>query len=249
MSSDRIVAISQPYYFPWLGACEIYSLADTYVFLDDVNFQKQGLNNRIRIKSSEGLKWMTVQLTKSSRNMHINMTSTFDFQETKRNHLSLFSKCYESSPFVEEALDVLRTGLEVNGEVLSDVAINSEKALFGFFKALVEKEIVLSSKLNRRLKGSQGVLEIVQLLKGNVYLTAHGAANYLDHEDFERNGIEVRYMNYGLIEYPQQFGQFTPYVSGLDAIANVGQDAKTLLSLETISWRDFLANLEKSSPQ
>ena len=114
--------------------------------------------------------------------------------------------------------------------------------MFDFFDPDKDKEIFLSSKLDRKYTGSRGVLEIVQLLKGNVYLTAHGAAHYLDHEEFERSGIEVRYMNYGLKEYPQQFGQFTPYVSGLDAIANMGTDSRDLICAETIYWRDFLAN-------
>jgi hypothetical protein len=242
MTADRIVAISQPYYFPWIGACEIYSLADVYVFLDDVNFQKQGLNNRIKLKSPDGLKWMTVQLAESSRHTPINRTSVLDFENTKENHLEMFSRYYKYAPCVNQAIDAMQDGLKKKSDLLSEVAVNSEKALFDFFDPDKDKEIFLSSKLDRKYTGSRGVLEIVQLLKGNVYLTAHGAAHYLDHEEFERSGIEVRYMNYGLKEYPQQFGQFTPYVSGLDAIANMGTDSRDLICAETIYWRDFLAN-------
>ena len=242
MTPDRIVAISQPYYFPWIGACEIYSLADVYVFLDDVNFQKQGLNNRIKIKSPSGLKWMTVQLAESSRHTPINRTSVLDFENTRKMHIEMFSRCYKDSPFFEQAIETMHDGLINNSDLLSNVAINSEKALFNFIAPKKEKEVVLSSTLGRKLTGSRGVLEMVQKLKGTVYLTAHGASNYLDHEEFERCGVEVRYMKYGLKEYPQQFGPFTPYVSGLDAIANLGIESQKLLHSETITWRNFLAN-------
>ena len=242
MNSERIIAISQPYYFPWLGACEIYSKCDVYVFLDDVNFQKQGLNNRIKIKTSEGLKWMTLRLNQSSRHKQINETEIFDFNQSKNVHLNLFTTNYFSTPYFEDAFKVMQVGLSQETNILSDVAIASEKALFDFFEIDSEKEIHISSFLKRKNRGSDGILELVQALEGNVYLTAHGAINYLDHIAFEKAGIEVRYMNYGLKRYPQQFGEFTPFVSGLDAIANLGESARQLISAGTIPWRKFLKN-------
>jgi len=78
------------------------------------------------------------------------------------------------------------------------------------------------------------------LLKGKVYITGHGAANYLDHQLFEKAGISVEYMNYKMRPYKQAYGQFTPYVSILDLIANAGKAGKKYLTPQTISWKKFL---------
>ena len=40
-------------------------------------------------------------------------------------------------------------------------------------------------------------------------MTAQGAADYLDHQEFDRSRIEVRYMKYELKVHPQQFVQVT----------------------------------------
>ena len=49
--------------------------------------------------------------------------------------------------------------------------------------------------------GSKRVLAIVQSLGGTRYVTAHGAAGYLDHEEFERAGVLVEYADYSKTYY------------------------------------------------
>jgi hypothetical protein len=87
----------------------------------------------------------------------------------------------------------------------------------------------------------QRVLAIVRSVGGTRYVTAHGAADYLNHEAFESAGIAVEYADYSKRPYPQLHGQFSPFVSILDVIANVGPSAGDVLSTVTIPWRRFLA--------
>src|SRR5262249_36840499 len=87
----------------------------------------------------------------------------------------------------------------------------------------------------------QRLISITQAVGGTRYVTAHGAANYLDHEAFERAGIAVDYMDYSKTPYPQLYGRCTPYVSILDLIANLGMAAQTAIRPKTISWRNFLS--------
>ena len=88
----------------------------------------------------------------------------------------------------------------------------------------------------------QRVLAIVRALGGTRYVTAHGALNYLDHEEFERQGVDVEYIEYSKTEYSQLNGAFVPYVSILDAIANLGERAKEIIRPTTVPWSVFLAN-------
>ena len=78
--------------------------------------------------------------------------------------------------------------------------------------------------------------------EGDVYVTGHGAKNYLDHEAFERGGVHVEYMDYQRRAYPQLHGEFTPYVSILDLIANMGREGRDLICSGTVSWREFHVN-------
>lgn len=236
----RTIAISQPYYFPWLGACEIYCNADVYVFLDDVNFQSRGFNNRVRCRTRGGSEWMTVALKSASQNKKINAIEIQDFVRTHAEHIKFFRDNYEDAEFFSTAMNVIEAAYAKPAKMLSELAINSEMALFSNFTCNATPEIYRSSRLNRKESGSDGILEIVQMLEGDVYLTAHGAINYLDHDKFEQSGIEVRYMNYGKWKYNQLFEKFDPFVSALDALANLGPKAKGLITHETLEWRSFL---------
>src|SRR3989449_8815254 len=54
------VAIHQPQYLPWLGYLAKWAAADLFVFLDTVQYEKNGWQNRNRIKTAGGARWLTV---------------------------------------------------------------------------------------------------------------------------------------------------------------------------------------------
>ena len=58
-----IVGIHQPQYMPWLPYFSKISRADTFVFLDNVQFEKNGLQNRNELKNSNGRFWLTVPVS------------------------------------------------------------------------------------------------------------------------------------------------------------------------------------------
>ena len=89
---------------------------------------------------------------------------------------------------------------------------------------------------------SQRVRDIVLAVGGTRYITGHGARNYLDHQLFEDAGIRVEYMDYEKRPYPQLHGEFTPYVSLLDLIANTGPAGIECICSGTSYWKDFLKN-------
>jgi hypothetical protein len=97
-----------------------------------------------------------------------------------------------------------------------------------------------SSDLGINGSGSARVLDIVREVGGSIYTTGHGAKHYLDHESFERAGIEVRYMQYSCTPYLQLHGNFTPFVSSLDLIANCGLAGVEYIRPSSTHWRDFI---------
>ena len=97
-----------------------------------------------------------------------------------------------------------------------------------------------SSQLEIHGSSWERVLSIVKAVGGRRYVTAHGAANYLDHQAFEAQGISVEYVDYSQESYSQLHGSFTPYVSVLDLVANLGPRANDAIRPKTIPWQEFL---------
>ena len=54
------LAVHQPHYLPWLGYLAKWAAADVFVFLDTVQYTKNGWQNRNRIKTADGLAWLTI---------------------------------------------------------------------------------------------------------------------------------------------------------------------------------------------
>ena len=54
------VCIRQPGYFPYIGFFKKIESSDVFVFFDDVQYEKNGFDNRNKIRTLEGYMWLTV---------------------------------------------------------------------------------------------------------------------------------------------------------------------------------------------
>ena len=61
----RKVSIHQPQYIPWPAYFDKIFQSNVFVFLDDVQFQKNGLQNRNQIKTPQGKTWLTLPINHS----------------------------------------------------------------------------------------------------------------------------------------------------------------------------------------
>ena len=55
-----ILSIHQPQYLPWLPYFNKIMDADCFIFLDNVQYQKNGIINRNEILNNNGRFWLTV---------------------------------------------------------------------------------------------------------------------------------------------------------------------------------------------
>lgn len=227
--------------FPWVGLLEQIRLADIIVFYDDVQFSKGSFTNRVQIKTPTGIQWMTVPLRDLKLGMVIDEVKTCPIEEWREKHLALLDKSFCGAPHANEALLLAREVFAVNHPSIGHLARASMLALSNYFGLLEAKRVLDVRELCIDGSGSQRVLNIVRAVGGTVYITGHGARNYLDHEAFENSGIEVRYMSYDCHPYPQRWGEFTPFVTGLDLLSSLGRNGKDHISSTCVSWQEFLS--------
>lgn len=57
---DKIVSIHQSQYLPWAAYFKKIAFSDTFVILDNVQFQKNGVQNRNKIRNKNGEFWITL---------------------------------------------------------------------------------------------------------------------------------------------------------------------------------------------
>ena len=82
----------------------------------------------------------------------------------------------------------------------------------------------LSSKSEAR------VIEIVQRVGGDTYLSGNGGRNYQTEKHFTNAGIKLVYSDFRPLEYRQQWGDFRPNMSVLDYCMNEGYEIERLFN-------------------
>ncbi len=225
--------------FPWPGFFELVSLADVYVHLDDVQFSKGSFTNRIQLKHPTGRKWMTIPL-KGKGLFQIIHDLEAGATDWKQAHRALLVQSLDGAPYLSLALDLMDRAYRFDR--LADNLTASVEMPASILEFDRPAEWITASSLKVAETSSQRVLSIVKAVGGTRYVTAHGAANYLDHESFERAGIAVDYIDYSKTPYPQLHGDFAPYVSILDLAGNLGPQAHDVIRPKTVPWREFLSS-------
>jgi len=233
------VVISQSMYFPWVGLLEQIKLADVFVHYDDVQLTR-GFYNRVQVKTNQGVKWITIPLKGHHRGQNIDEVLIDDTKDWRSQHRNMLNHAYNKAPFRDEMLSLVDRVFTKPARTLADVSRISILELADFFGLLKDREFICSRSLEVNGSSSQRLHDIVKALGGNVYITGHGAQNYLDHSLFECSGIEVKYMNYQKNPYPQLHGEFTPYVTGLDLVANCGQHGYEVIKSAAKNWIKFI---------
>lgn len=233
------IVISQPMFFPWVGLFEQIQLADIYVHYNDVQFSKGSFVNRVQIKTNKGSQWLTVPLQNLTLGQEIRKVELSQ-KKWRASHLTFLSQSYAKAPYKNDMIELVERVYNNDYTNISELAIASIEAVCSYFGIGNHRNFLYSSQLGIEGKSDQRVLQIVKYLKGTIYVTGHGARNYLDHELFEREGVTVEYMNYEKKAYPQLHGEFTPYVSILDLIANMGKPGIEVITSKTIHWKEFI---------
>ena len=62
------IAIMQPTYFPWAGYFSLINYVDTFVFLDNVQFDRRSWQQRNQIAHKDKKMWITVPVKKKKFN-------------------------------------------------------------------------------------------------------------------------------------------------------------------------------------
>jgi hypothetical protein len=232
--------ISQSMLFPWVGLLEQVRLADVFVYYDDVQFSKGSFVNRVQIKTAEGMAWMTVPLQGLKLGQRIDEVQLKPAAEWVPRHLDLLARSFEGRPHGADAIAIAREVYEAGHERLGPLARASLMALVRYFGLDAGKRFVDVESLAIGGSSSQRVLDVVRRVGGDVYITGHGAARYLDHAMLQQAGVEVEYMDYRLDPYDQAHGAFTPYVSGLDLVASCGREGQRHIVSGTLPWQSFV---------
>lgn len=219
--------ILQPSYIPWRGYFHQIAKADVFVFYDDVQYDRRGWRNRNRIKTPQGVRWLTIPVhSKGYQIAHtpINQIRIAWEHPWNTEHWKTIKFSYSKAPFFSKYAPLLGQFYQRHDEYLADFCIDFTIALAKEL-GIAETRFIRSSELKVSGVKTDRLLNILRLLKATHYITGPSAQNYLEEEKFHQAGISLEYMHYDYPEYPQLYPPYEPQVSILDLLFMTGQNA------------------------
>ncbi|MBZ3906535.1 WbqC family protein [Streptomyces griseiscabiei] len=241
-----MIYIEQPPFAPWLGFCEALLGCDTVAFYDDVQYTQGGWQNRNRIKTADGVAWLTVPVARQSGRL-INDTRiapSFD-PDTLLRQIRL---AYARTAYVDEALNVLGPALTARHGYLADLNIDLITALAtalgsrARFMRTSQMKITAADKTER-------LAQICAAAGEGILWAGSGTRGYLDTRELERHRLSVRWNEFTdrhpryVQAWPRQ--EFIAGLSVIDAVCALGW-AGTSALLRT-SFDTYLPHAERGS--
>jgi hypothetical protein len=225
-----VIGILQPGYLPWLGFFEQMHNSDVFVIYDDVQYDKEGWRNRNRIKTANGIQWLTVPvLLKGSDSQMILDVRIDNKTNWRKKHLAAIRQSYSKAPCFKDYIDIFEDAYARDWDLL--VALDMY-----FIQTLAEclgmrhKNIVRSSTLNIQGDRIERLIKICEFFGADVFYEGASGKNYIDERDFLARGVKVEFQNYLHPAYRQLYNDFTPNLSVIDLLFNRGKESLGIIT-------------------
>ena len=199
---------------------------DIFVFLDDVQFEKNDWDNRNKIKTSEGVMWLTVPVVHKF-GQKLNEIKIANNGNWKDKHRKAIKLNYQKSRFFENYWTEIDDILAKEWDTLIDLNF----ILINYFssKMGINTKTIRSSELKIKNSGSERLLEICKNVSADTYLSGELGKNYLDEEIFRQSKINIIYEKFQHPIYTQLGNIFQSNMSIIDLLFNEGEKSKTIL--------------------
>ena len=222
------IAILQSNYIPWRGYFDLIASVDEFIIYDDVQYTKNDWRNRNRIKTRQGLQWMTVPVR--VKGLHQNIRETMiDGTHWAKKHWRTLEFNYSMAPhFTEIANWLAPIYLEERHAHLSLLNRRLLEAICGYFGIVTR----LTNSWDYELAGdkTERLANLCRQASATEYVSGPSARSYIDERVFDEYGIRLTWFDYdGYRDYTQLWGAFEPAVSILDLLFNVGAEAPDYL--------------------
>lgn len=224
------IAILQSSYLPWKGTIDLINAVDEFVLLDDVQYTRRDWRNRNKIKTPQGVKWLTVPMVSKGKfdsRIEDMEVSGHDWAE---KHFSVLKQNYQKTPFFRDYESRI-------SELYKSAAKETHLSIINhlFLKNVCEWFELKTPITWSRDYGAEGnkekrLISICQAAKATHYISGPAARDYIPKGAFANEGLVLEYADFsGYPVYNQPYGAFDHFVTALDLLFCTGPKAPDYL--------------------
>jgi hypothetical protein len=225
----KLVAIMQPYFFPYIGYFQLIHAVNTFIVYDNIQYTKKGWINRNRFLRNGTDETFSIPLRKAPDGLHVvDRVIASDFKKDKL--LNQLREAYRRAPYFESTFPIIEESV-----------MQSETNLFHFIRNSIgctckylgiETEIIASSAIpiDHSLRAEEKVIAICKAVNASKYINAIGGTALYAKENFRAAGLDIEFLKSRPFEYKQFEDDFVPWLSIVDVMMfNSAKDIRSYL--------------------
>ena len=223
-----LVGIHQLHYVPWLRYFEKIARSDVFVVLDNIQYNKNGWQNRNKIKTADSVQTLTVPVFERFA-QNLDEVEIRNDLPWRRKHWQSVTQAYSKAPFFRHYAAFLEHTWEQEWHKLND--LNRHMLPF-FLGALgIETPVLYASELDVPGEATERLVNLIRAAGGDRYYSgAYATEVYLDAQMLRDAGIALELQQWRAPVYGQLHGEFVPDLSIIDLLMNCGPDSLAVLA-------------------
>lgn len=230
MTKDKhTCVIIQSSYIPWRGYFDLIRQADTFIFLDQVQFTRRDWRTRNKIITQQGPKWLTVPVkVKDTFKSKIFDVEIDSMQSWSKDHFMTISHCYAKSAYKDQILKYLEPIYKDPPQFLWQLNRLLIKTLWEIFsngtrkKFIGDEDILLPETLDSNMR----LIHLCKAVGANHYISGPSAKDYINLDIWKSSDINISFAEYKYPQYQQlgqkNFSDFEGAVSLVDTLMCLG---------------------------
>jgi hypothetical protein len=223
--AHKRVAIVQSSYIPWKGYFDLIRACDEFILLDDVQFTRRDWRSRNRIKTKDGLAWLSIPVQNKGRYHQPISEVVVSEPDWGHRHWQTIRASYGRTPFFAGYAPLFEP---LYAEPVSDrLSLINHSFITAVCGALgITTRITWSTDYQARSGRNERLIDLCVQAGATEYLSGPSASSYVDVPAFAEAGVTVRYADYsGYPEYQQPHPPFEHAVSLVDLLFCTGPGA------------------------
>lgn len=219
------VAIVQSNYIPWKGYFDIIAAVDEFILYDDMQYTRRDWRNRNRIKTPQGIQWLTVPVRVKGKYHQTIRETEIDGVGWASAHWKSLCHSYRKAAYFDAVAEQLEPlYLQAHYTHLSQL----NRTLIEWVCAQLGINTKISNSWDYNLgdRKTERLVDLCRQAGGSEYISGPAARDYLCESAFSDSGLKLTWFDYsGYPEYPQLWGEYQHGVTILDLLFNCGKEA------------------------
>jgi len=210
----------QPTYLPWAGYFSLIKNVDKFVFLDNVQFNRdswQSYNKILFEKKTKKIKVPTIKRPLKTLLKDIEIDPSINWQ---KKHFDLIVKSYQNKPHYKNISKLInKIYLKSSYKYLVELNIDIIKEISKILK--INTKFYRSSLMDIKGIRSERIANICDHLNCDSYISPLGAYDYLTEDKFKKKyNIKLKFIKFNNINYDQfKSNEFISNLSIIDALS------------------------------